>query len=255
MRSLLNKVKNKYNYWLKSTCNIHRDASATVNISKNNTHCIGQISVGENAILIIDENVSFNGRIRMGKNTSLHIKKNSHFTNVIFDIQNSGKVLLESNCRMEVPEMKICYLAIDNGQLHIKEHAHIQSDILVRFGGQLNIGSYTSINHSSEIRCEEKIEIGDFCLISYEVCIYDTNAHSTDAEKRREAILRDGQEIERPATKPIFIGNDCWIGKGATILKGTTIGAKSIVGIRTIVTSGIYDDNSRIVSPKPIVLK
>ena len=37
-------------------------------------------------------------------------------------------------------------------------------------------------------------------------------------------------------TKPIKIGNNCWIGEKAVILPGTTLGEKCIVGAGGVVT-------------------
>lgn len=218
----------------------------------------GIISISKDSTLKIDDNVKINGKIIIEGNSIVNIKKNVFINNTNFIIRDSKVSIGDGaicNCPLNNPNT----IEIDNGEFLLGEKTKIQSDILVRFGGALSIGEYTGICYNAEIRCEEKIQIGAYCLISYDVCIFDTNTHSTNWEYRRERIKNsypDGcGEIEKPKTSPIKIGNDVWFGKGATVTKGVEIGDRSIIGIRTSISSGIYEEDSIIVNAKPKVIK
>ena len=93
-------------------------------------------------------------------------------------------------------------VSIDNGTFRLAERAHIMStSVLVRFGGTLTIGRYTGIAYDSEIRCEQQVDIGSYNMISYRVCIYDTNTHSTDwRERRADRALLSGRCLRRGET-------------------------------------------------------
>lgn len=144
-------------------------------------------------------------------------------------------------------------IIINDGNVIIGNHSKISCNrIWVRFGGKLEIGNYTNINKGSEIRCDEHISIGSFNQISYNVKIWDTNTHSIIAKDERRKIAEKyfpyfGFEEKRPITKPIVIGDDCWIGENAAILKGTSLGDGSIVGFNTIITGQNIIENSTVV--------
>ena len=143
---------------------------------------------------------------------------------------------------------------IDNGILTIGHHCKLKAKrFWVRFGGIINIGDYTNVNDGSEVRCDESVHIGSYSRISYNVTIWDTNTHNMyTAEKRRELIEKYwpyfGKEIERPKTKPIYIGDDCWIGENATIFKGTTLNNEVIVGYGTMLTGQSIDTGKKVVN-------
>lgn len=124
--------------------------------------------------------------------------------------------------------------------------------IWVRFSGLLTFGNYINLNEYSEVRCDEKITIGDFVEISYHVKIWDTNTHEFEPiEQRRERwqklyIKRDVSE--KPKTAPVEIGSDSWIGENVRIFKGTTIGQRCIVGFGTFISGKTIPDSTTVLN-------
>jgi acetyltransferase-like isoleucine patch superfamily enzyme len=166
----------------------------------------------------------------------------------------NAQVTLEEGVILNYQDTSRGVISIDSGSLHLGKFVNIKANLSIRFSGRVKIGTYTGIGPRSEIVCDEAITIGNFGLISSDVDIYDTNSHSTFADKRRERI-RIGypvgcSETEKPSTTPIIIGDDVWIGKGSQILKGSQIGSRSIVGLGTKVTPGAYPEDSLIVNEK-----
>jgi acetyltransferase-like isoleucine patch superfamily enzyme len=213
--------------------------SAILTIHKDIIYAGGRIVVGEGSSLVIEEGVKINADLLIGQACAVSIGKNSVLQNVTFHIRNHSVVETGEGVIFDSPERYPTSVTVDNGTLLLCDKVHIQaSEIYFRFGGKMTVGKYTGMGYGTEIRCEEQIDIGAYGMISYDVCIYDTNAHSTDWRERRERIEKGypfgAGEERRPGTKPIRIGDDVWIGK-ATIMKGCVIGNRRIVGIRTAV--------------------
>ena len=144
-------------------------------------------------------------------------------------------------------------IIINNGVVSIGHHSKIACDrIWCRFGGRLTIGDYTNINHHSEIRCDECVMIGSYCQVSYGVRVWDTNTHCIiDYQQRRKITELHypyfGYESTKPSTRPVTIGDDCWLGERSAILKGSNLGDRSIVGFNTSVLGKTIPPDSLVV--------
>lgn len=106
---------------------------------------------------------------------------------------------------------------------------------LVRIGAckhaSINIGNYVTINHGSYIIATNSIEIGDNCLFGEYVSIRDNDHAWLD----KNTPIRDQGFVH----KPIKIGHDVWIGRGAVICKGVNIGDGAIIGANSVVTKDV----------------
>lgn len=98
------------------------------------------------------------------------------------------------------------------------------------FSPEVSIGDYSGIN------CElyGPVNIGKYVMMGPEVVIYtDRHIHT------RTDIPMQQQGIE--PTRPVFIGDDCWIGRRVIILSGIHIGKGCIIGAGAVVTKDIPD--------------
>jgi len=110
--------------------------------------------------------------------------------------------------------------------------------------GKCTVGDFTLLN-GALVMAEERIDIGSYCLVSWNVGIADSDFHPLEPAQR----LIDAQALapyfkDRPPrpqlkTAPVKIGNNVWIGMGAVILKGVTIGDNSVVAAGAIVTRSV----------------
>ncbi len=73
-----------------------------------------------------------------------------------------------------------------------------------------------------------------------------TACHSTDPVERNSR--REGAE-------PGTIGDNCWIGGGATILPGVTIGNNVTIGAGSVVTRDIPDNTVAVGNPARVIRK
>lgn len=132
---------------------------------------------------------------------------------------------------------------IEDGSVVIGHHSKIVAKrFWVRFGGNVVIGNYTNINDGTEVRCDEGVYVGDYNQISYYVTIWDTNTHNMLPSHERRAATEKywpyyGKEQTRPKTKPVYIGDDCWIGEKVSILKESVIENSAIVGYGTTISN------------------
>lgn len=109
--------------------------------------------------------------------------------------------------------------------------------------GRVRIGSCAMLT-TCLLVCDELIEIGDYCLFSWNVVIMDTYRTALDPASRRAALRRAGHDPHRrlagdaPA-RPVRIGPNVWIGFDSCILPGVTIGGGSIVGARSVIAADV----------------
>jgi acetyltransferase-like isoleucine patch superfamily enzyme len=107
--------------------------------------------------------------------------------------------------------------------------------------GRCAIGDFTLLN-GALIMAEERIDIGSYCIVSWNVGIADSDFHPLEPAQR----LVDAQALapffqNRPPrpklkTAPVKISDNVWIGMNAVILKGVTIGENSVVAAGAVVT-------------------
>ena len=99
------------------------------------------------------------------------------------------------------------------------------------------------INAGAQIRCMNKIDIGDQCAIGRNVLIMDFDAHR----------IKYADGSNNKVSSPIHIGNHVWIGANAIILKGVTIEDGAIIGAGTIVTKDVPANAIVVGNPAKIV--
>lgn len=183
-----------------------------------------------------------NAKLKIGRDAKL-IKSNIYI--------NDGRCDIENDCIFDNTN-----ISIEKGAMDIGHHCKIACKrIWVRFGGVVSVGDYTNINQGSEIRCDEKVAIGSYNQISYNVRIWDSNTHNILPGPERRKLTQKhfpyfGWEDSRPETKPVFIGNDCWIGENAVVMKGSSIDDESIVGFGTMIIGKAIPKHSRVVNER-----
>lgn len=109
--------------------------------------------------------------------------------------------------------------------------------------GRITLGDYVLVN-SARFTCDAEIEVGDYCLISWNVVFMDTYRIPLDVAGRKreieQALERSPRRLIGEAeARPIRIGKNVWIGFDACVLPGVTIGEGSIVGAHSVVAEDV----------------
>lgn len=98
---------------------------------------------------------------------------------------------------------------------------------------RLVIGRCTAINEYCSIRASGgEIRIGSKCLIAQMVSIVASN-HSTEVG----TPMMDQDWSTSPVS--VNIGDDVWIGAGATVLPGSTIGSGAVIAAGAVVRGSV----------------
>lgn len=109
------------------------------------------------------------------------------------------------------------------------ENVTIHQPLRVDYGCNISIGHDTFINFNLTVLDEARVTIGNHVFIGPNVSIYCA-CHPLDADARR-----NGAEW----ALPVSIGNDVWIGGGATILPGVTIGDGAVIAAGSVVSRSV----------------
>jgi acetyltransferase-like isoleucine patch superfamily enzyme len=110
--------------------------------------------------------------------------------------------------------------------------------------GVLRVGAYTMFTAPIVI-CDDLVDIGSYCLISWSVVIMDTYRTRLDTASRRAAMRRvpaqKVRRIEEPdaPARPVRIADNVWLGFDVCVLPGCSIGEGTIVGARSVVAGNI----------------
>ena len=256
------------------------DASSCMNVSTSAFISNSKIELKGQSRLEIGDDVVIDGVYIILEDCELTMASNAKLSNVNLFAKNSSKVSIGSSVQISnydwmldqsiVSVGECChfnqgrnalrpYFNISKGKLLISDHNIIRADFWIRFGGCIQVGQYNCINERTELRSDESITIGDYNMISYDCNIWDTNTHcmyepAVRREKTKAEYPLIGGESERPKTKPLVIGDDCWVGKGCTILKGSLLENCSIVGTKAIVSNQVVHSNHVIVPNKSMEL-
>ncbi len=122
---------------------------------------------------------------------------------------------------------------VDNrGFMSIGAHTNIRStrvpvELVTEPGARLIIGPDTFINYGASLGCTASIQIGARCLVGPYVMIIDSAFH--------ELLDRS----KRPASQPVIIEDDVWLGAKVSVMPGVTIGRGAVVGTASVVTKDI----------------
>ena len=122
-------------------------------------------------------------------------------------------------------------VTINSGTLSNPVGGSGRTVITVLKGATLKIGKESGISNS-EIYARERISIGERVMIGGGCKIFDTDFHPVEPGLRRDPR-------QRPASAPVVIGDDVFVGAFSMILKGVTIGKGSVVGAGSVVTKDI----------------
>lgn len=132
----------------------------------------------------------------------------------------------------------------------VGEDVWIEAPFYCDYGEQIYIGNHVFINYSCVFLDSNTITINDHVLIGPGVQIY-TASHPLKADER----ININEKSYLTTSKPVEIGEQCWIGGGTFIMPGITIGSKTTIGAGSVVTKPIPANVFAAGNPCKIVRK
>lgn len=115
----------------------------------------------------------------------------------------------------------------------VGDGVRICSSVTILGAGELRIGPNTWIGPHVLLCASTCIEIGRDCDLAPRVYIGD-GTHEITPDAARIAGI--------DTTRPVRIGDGCWLCANSTILPGVEIGRKCVVAAGSVVTRGIAED-------------
>lgn len=124
--------------------------------------------------------------------------------------------------------------------------------VFERGAGQIRVGDGSSIGAGCLLVCTQPggITIGRNVMLSWDVVVMDSNAHSLDLSMRKndaddwrigivEGRIGAYKSWHDVSAAPVTIGDGVWIGFGSVIMKGVTIGDGAVVASHAVVTKDV----------------
>lgn len=115
----------------------------------------------------------------------------------------------------------------------------IEAPFFCDYGENIFIGDRTFVNTNCMFLDDNKITIGEDCMIAPYVQIY-TAIHPLKASER--IVGENPAARYRTSTKPVTIGDKTWLGGNSVIFPGVTIGHNVTIGAGSVVTKDVPND-------------
>lgn len=148
------------------------------------------------------------------------------------------KAVVRSICRVGAAPLVRAYAVRDN--VKVGRDVHIGIGTTIEAPHSLSIGSNVYIGKRCTIECDGSI--GDNVLIANQVGLigrYDHDYTTVGVCIRNAPCVGDPAYSGKGAGLKLFVGDDVWIGFGATILTGVTVGRGAIIGAGAVVTTNV----------------
>ncbi|SHF28675.1 sugar O-acetyltransferase [Pedobacter caeni] len=121
---------------------------------------------------------------------------------------------------------------------------YIEPPFFCDYGYNIFCGENVYFNVNCVVLDGMPVKIGSNVFFAPGVQLY-TASHPLDAELRKSVEF----------SKPITIGDDCWIGGGTIVCPGVTIGNRCVIGAGSVVTKDIPDDSLAVGNPARVKRK
>jgi maltose O-acetyltransferase len=147
---------------------------------------------------------------------------------------NVTEYLMNGNARQIIRQL----LPNSHKKIYIEPPFHCD------YGYNIHSGENVYFNVNCVVLDAMKVGIGNNVFFGPNVQIY-TATHPLEAIERRTVEF----------SKPISIGNDCWIGGNTVICPGVKIGNGCVIGAGAIVTKDIPDNSLAVGNPAKVIRK
>lgn len=125
---------------------------------------------------------------------------------------------------------------------HRSGTAYFQGPIFAELGYNVSLGNNFWANINFTIIDNNKITIGNNVMFGPN-CTLATSLHPICWQDRNMKVQNNGEIYAPEYTKPIIIGDNCWIASNVTIIGGVHIGNGCVIGAGSVVTKDIPNNS------------
>ena len=137
---------------------------------------------------------------------------------------------------------------------HMDGTGYIQGPILVDYGDNMFVGKNFFANFNFTVLDCGMVTIGNNVMFGPN-CTLVTAMHPFVAEERNYRIKEDGTPYTVEYSKPVTVGDDCWIASNVTVIGGVRIGKGCVIGAGSVVTRDIPDNSLAVGNPCRVIRK
>ena len=163
-----------------------------------------------------------------GNNNTVKIAGNTKFNNCSLTIYASNAIVyIGKNSNYNFTNITLC---CGNGQK-------------VTLGDNITVyGMNVNLNEENA-----ELIVKNNCLFSNSISIWPTDGHSIFDKNTKQRI--------NYLTRPIEIGEHCWIGEGVKLTKNAKLPPNTMVGIGAVVTKEFFEENTIIAGNPAKIIK
>ena len=184
--------------------------------------------------------------------TALKFKQAIHFPIIIgYNVRLNpiGQILINNKVYFGMITLALDEMAVD----HFAEPVVITNRGIIVFSGRtvlrkgvkinlrrnavIEFGHLNTIGSGSRLVSLRSIHFGDNCRVSWDCQIFDTDFHF---------MYNIEKDFYYPRTKPIYIGNNNFIGNHCTIAKGTVLPEGCVVSCCTKVSGDFTNEGTNL---------
>ena len=130
-----------------------------------------------------------------------------------------------------VPARKGC-VAFQGGKLCFEGRAVFSEGVSLSNDGAMTIGDGLYANANCTFWCSDAITLGRDAEIGWNVTLRDSDGHT---------VFENGEK--KPMSRPIRIGDHCWLCAESHVLKGGGMGNDCVLGYRSLLTKAYEEDH------------
>ena len=155
------------------------------------------------------------------------------YKNSVIELAKGARIVIEGNGNLAInpnrPSGSHAEAFIrmrENAVLRVHDSLSLcyKATIEIHKDAEVEIGS-AYINSDAVILAAKKVQLGNQCLVSRMVFIFDADHHPIYNEA--------GEQINLP--RPVIIGNHVWIGLQSVIVRGSKIGDGAVIAANSLV--------------------
>jgi acetyltransferase-like isoleucine patch superfamily enzyme len=124
--------------------------------------------------------------------------------------------------------------AFREGRLEVGAHTLLEPHVWITAPGdaRIRIGSGTFLNVGVMVAAQERVDIGDHCMLANGCFLSDASHRFDDPEM---PVPWQGFTSKGPTR----IGDNVWCGVNVAIMSGVTVGERCVIGANSVVTQDL----------------